>query len=177
MPFGMGKGRVRLPHWLGSPAAGRCVSIRLKSFWFFLPEGFLALTRHSPQAVSAQVTLLGSSEKEQYQPGQCLNRAPCLKRRFNCFGGEPKQNESPMRAKTRRSASGAAVRRTLDGELGFALGRAVLRTRKPAAVFEPRWAEYGAGGWVELLPCFLRLKESRGPKPLTAESRNLRYSF
>ncbi|WP_300850907.1 hypothetical protein, partial [uncultured Rikenella sp.] len=42
----------------------------LKSFWFFLPEGFLALTRHSPLAVSAQVTPLGSSEKEQFTPTQ-----------------------------------------------------------------------------------------------------------
>ena len=65
-PAGKPQPNEQIEIWVAGSLRMR--SIRLKSFWFFLPEGFLALTRHSPQAVSAQVTPLGSSEKEQYPP-------------------------------------------------------------------------------------------------------------
>ncbi len=130
---------------IGPPVAGGCVSIRLKFFWFLLfttdaasecnanvvcklPSG-----EEEPSSVPRAETVYGlcrgstrkpkatRSQKEQYQPGQCLDRAPRLKREIvkTCWRV---LTRFPRRAKKRRSDSGAAVKRTRGGELGCALG-------------------------------------------------------
>ncbi|WP_297832336.1 hypothetical protein, partial [uncultured Rikenella sp.] len=57
--------------------------------------GFLVLPRHSPQAVSAQVTPLGSSEKEQFEAARTRQSPARVKGHILPIGGEPIRQEWP----------------------------------------------------------------------------------
>ncbi len=155
----MGNGRARLPHWLGSPAALGCVSIRLKF-------GFAVLLAARQFANYVCIALAGSVGF----PVPFVHKENSS-RRFNAHPRATPKEGNHQNALARfdkispgARKSGAAVRPTRGGELGRALGRAVL------------WAEHGAEiwavDWAELLAELLRLFEPRSPPPPHAADCN-----